>query len=459
MAEVNRTDQSIYQMGVPRYERAYPTNPFIQRLIKEYLEDHPPKPTEKATRDLGAQGRTISDFDYDIKSISTKIESFIPPVDGSSDSGGDTAFISGLGLDSAAKIFQGGATTDDEIKRAKDSKTHTARGVHAMKASRGIITLVSGVTSTLQAGFSLGALSNASTAVTRGLSALKAISGPVGGILLSATIIPRCIELNKMILINNTIKKNGLKGLKELFLKNPGAIELALPEVYKKIKEGEEITIKNLEEISKGLNESIEMTSVRILISSITLLLTILGAVLTSGAAPFIILVAGLVVSFVSGGLDLKAVIDMLKKAVKLTDRDKIIQVITIILAIGAAVVAACFAPSVGLQIAAAAVGGVMALIPAGSLIGLSIKVKRLEEERKKQEAQEDYEKFIARALRRLAEKEFAINEEEKIQQRVKDQFFLLFKHPLLEKKVIKVDKEAEVRESNLSKRLDLMDM
>ena len=466
MAEVNRRDPSIYQTEEPApksqkivYQRAYSIDPFMSRLIREYLEDHPPKSAEKVKPDLGAQGRTISDFDYDIKSITTKIEGFIPPVDGSADIGGDTSFLSGLGLDSAAKIFQGGATTNDEIKRAKDSKTHTARGVHAMKASRGIITLISGVTSTLQAGFSLGTLSNVSTAVTKGLSTLKAISGPLGGILLSATLIPRCIELNKMILINDTIKKNGLKGLKELFLKNPGAIELALPEVYKKLKDGEEITVKNVEKISKGLNESIEMTSVRILISSITLLLTILGAVLTSGAAPFIILVVGLVVSLVSGGLDLKVVIDMVKKAVKLTDRDKVIQVITIILAVAAAVVAASFAPTVGLQIAALAVGGLMALIPAGSLIGLSIKVNLLEEKRKKQEAQEDYEKFIARALRRIAEKEFAIFDEDKIQKRVQEQFFLLFKHPLIQKRVAPVDKVEGVREQALIRRLDLMDV
>lgn len=366
----------------------------IRRDLPIYQTEEPLPKCQKKEEDLGLQGRVVADFDYDIKSIATKVEGFINAT-------GDTAFISGLGLDASAKIFQGGATTSDEIERAKASKTHTARGVHIMKAIRGLLTLISGGTSTFQAGFSLAAISNASNVVTRGLATLKAISGPVGGILLSATVIPRCIELNKMNLIRNTIKYNGLKGLNELFLKNPGAIELALPDVYKKLKLDVKFTDKDLEEIAKGLDESIKMTSIRIVVGAITLLLTILGAVLTSGAAPMIILVAGLVISLVSGGLDLKAVIDMLKKAVKLTEKDKVIQVITITLAAVSAVVATIFAPTIGLKIAALAVGGFMTLIPVASLIGLSIKEELLKQKRKDQKTLED--KLIDQRARNLS--------------------------------------------------------
>jgi hypothetical protein len=103
-----------------------------------------------------------------------------------------------------------------------------------------------------------------------------------------------------------------------------------------------------------------------------------------------IILVAGLVISLVSGGLDLKAVIDMIKKAVKLTEKDKVIQVITITLAAVSAVVATIFAPTIGLKIAALAVGGFMTLIPVASLIGLSIKEELLKQKRKDQKTLED---------------------------------------------------------------------
>ena len=440
-------------------ENSHKLSPFMCRMIREYLEDHRPKPLEKATPDLGQQGRMIADGVDDLRSLGAKIEQFFPQVggptttpDGNPVIGGNTAFQSGMGLTGAIQILQSTATTSDEIEEAIKSSTHTARGVHAMKASRGIIGLMGGVTSTLQAGFSLGAISNTSAAITHGLAALKAASGPLGGIFLSALIIPRCIELNKELLIQKAIKDHGKNGLMDLFNQNPGAIELALPVVYKKLKEGEEITEKEFGEISKGLNESVKMNITRLVLNSVTLLLTVLGAVLTSGIAPLAFLIVGLAVSLITGVVDIKSIIEMLKKAVKLTNKDIVIKVLMIVLALTAAVVSAVLAPSLGLQIAAGVVGGVLALIPVVSLAAVSIKVKRLADERKKQEAQEDYEKFIARALRRIAEKEFAIQGEEKIQQRVDEQFFLLFKHRLGEKKGEDSVKRVERKAADLKR-------
>ena len=133
--------------------------------------------------------------------------------------GGNTAFQSGIGLNSAAQILQGVANTSDKIDLVKKSKTHTTRGVHAINASRGIITLLSGATSTIQAGFALEAIKNTAAFVTNGLTALKAISGPLAGILFSATMIPKYIELNKIIILQKAIKKSGIDGLRKLFLK------------------------------------------------------------------------------------------------------------------------------------------------------------------------------------------------------------------------------------------------
>lgn len=352
---------------------------------------------KKHPQDIGEQGRTIADAVDDFRGVATAIGGLFPSVTGSATLGGNTAFQYGLRLTGAIGILSGGATASDEIKSAQQSKTHTARGVHAMKASRGLLGVLGGVTSTLQAGFSLGAMSNASSAITNGLAALKSVSGPLGSIFLSALVIPRCIEVNKMILIRDTIKLRGLEGFKELFSNNPGAIELALPDVFKKLKAGEEITVNNLEEISKGLNESIKMNLVRVIVGSVALLLSVLGAVLTSGVAPLAILIAGLVVNLIVGALDIQSIVEMLKKAVKLTNKDIIVKVITIVLAITAAVVATVLAPSVGLQIAAGVVGGVLALIPVVSLAAISIKAKRLKEEQKTLEAKENYDNEIKR--------------------------------------------------------------
>ncbi len=436
--------------SAPKKDRGYSPDPFMCRLISEYLEDHPLKPVKVEGPDLGDQGRVIADAVDDFRAIATKSESFFPPVGGSATLGGNTAFQSGMGLNGAISLLQGGATASDEIELAKKSDTHTARGVHAMKASRGILNVLGGVTSTLQAGFSLGAISNTSSAITNGLAALKSVSGPLGSIFLSALVVPRCIEINKAILIQKTIKDKGLDGFKQLYETNPGAIELALPDVYKKLKKGEEITVKDLYEISKGLNESIKMNLVRVIVSSVALLLSVLGAVLTSGVAPLAILIAGLVVNLIIGALDVKSIIEMLKKAVKLTNKDIIIKVITIVLALTAAVVAAVFAPSVGLQIAAGVVGGVMALIPVVSLAAVSIKVKRLEEERKKQEAEEDFKKFMTRSFRRLAEREMALLDEKAIEERVDELFFLVFDHKRGEKKGEDPDKRAERKAADL---------
>ena len=89
MAEINRRDLSTYQMEVAGYERAYPTDPFMQRLIREYVEDHPPKPTEKESPDLGIQGRATSLLTLHLASLATKVERFFPPIGGSVTWGGE----------------------------------------------------------------------------------------------------------------------------------------------------------------------------------------------------------------------------------------------------------------------------------------------------------------------------------------------------------------------------------
>ncbi len=387
--------------SVPKKGRTYSVDPSISKVSKDFFTSNLPKTVEKA--DLGEQGRLIADAGDDFRSIATSIEGLFPSENGGATFGGNTSFQSGMRLYGAINILLGGANASDEIELAKKSEKHTARGVHVMKASRGIIGVLNGITSTLKAGFSLGAISNTSSAITNGLATLKSISGPLGSIFLSALVVPRCIEINKAILIQKTIKDKSLDGFKLLYKTNPGAIELALPDVYKKLKDGKKITVKELYEISKGLNESIKMNLIRVIVSSVALLLSVLGAVLTTGVAPLAILIATLVVNLMFGAIDVKSIIEMLKKAVNLTNKDIVIKVLTIVLALTAAVVSVVLAPSVGLQIAAGVASGVMALIPVVSLVAVSMKVKRLEEDKKARKKQEAMDADL-KELNRLRE-------------------------------------------------------
>jgi len=291
-----------------------------------------------------------------------------------SDLTGTTPFKEGMMLAGCSGVINAGFNIFDSISLANSSKTDLSKAVHGLNATRNVVDISLGATTAITAGFSLAATGTTMHAVTNGLSILKSIGGSIAFGFYSLLAIPKCIVANRAIFVKDIVKKSGVRGLKQLFRDDPAALEVALPELFKKLKSGEEITPKMVDEAIKDLNKAIISNIVSAAIGVLAIVLGVLGSIFTAGIAPIAILITSLVVSVIVGSLDIKDLIDKLKKSIKLTTKDTVLHTITIAIAVAAVVISAVFAPCGAIMAATVASGIFLAAIPAASMIAMKVK-------------------------------------------------------------------------------------
>ncbi len=303
---------------------------------------------------------------------------------------GTTPFQEAMSIAGCGGMITGGFNIADSISDATSATTDLSKAVHGLDATRNIVDISLGATKAITAGFSLVAVNTTASAVTNGLSTLKSIGGPIALGFFSLLAIPKCIVANRSIFVKNVLKKSGVKGLEKLFKDEPAALEVALPELFKRLKGGEEITAKMVDVALKDLNKAIIINIASAAIGVLAIVLGVLGSIFTSGIGALVILITSFVISVIVGGFDIVSLIEKLKKSIKLTTKDAVLQTITMVIAVAAIVISAVFAPCGAIMAAGVASGVFLAAIPAASMIAM--KAKEVKEAKLAYERRRDFE-------------------------------------------------------------------
>ncbi len=347
------------------------------------------EPAEKIP-DKGLIGRAATSLVVDTIPIIKQCEIFasLKP-----DLTGTTPFQEAMTLAGCSGMVNAGFNIADSISDATLANTELSKAVHGLDATRNILDISLGATKAITAGFSLAAVNTTTSVVTNGLSTLKSIGGPIAIGFFSLLAIPKCIVANRSIFVKDVLKKSGVKGLEKLFKDEPAALEVALPELFKKLKSGDEITAKMVDAALKDLNKAIIINIASAAIGILAIVLGVLGAIFTSGIAPLAILITSFVISVIVGGFDIIALIDKLKKSIKLTTKDAVLQTITMVIAVAAIVISAAFVPCGAIMAAGVASGVFLAAIPAASMIAM--KAKEVKEAKLAYERRKEFEKRL----------------------------------------------------------------